>query len=885
MAFIKNLKYIGYMYVALDTETTGLSFQDDEIIEIGAVKFDETGITGKYKTLIKAFQPLEPLITHITGITDEDLKDAPRLEDIAEHFLDFIGDAPIVGHNISFDMEFLKAKGFPLTNVLYDTLQLSAILMPGEPSYSLELLTKKLKIKHKHKHRAFDDAVASMELFNILKNKIEELDEKVLDEIKFLTQKSKWSLKDIFNNVERKKHGQADKTQDIKVPEELKPQQALILPFDKDEILKIYEENGPLSKCEKDYEARASQVKMTGLIIDAFNENENILCEAGTGTGKSIAYILPSVFWALSQREKVVIATHTKNLQDQLANKDIPVVEKTLKIHNKDIKFKTAVIKGRNNYLSGKRLEAFKQKNFFQDHEITMLIKIVIWLKKTKTGDKEELSLQGKEFYTWNDISCDMIKCPHNDPGYKNNCWLANAREKAQEADIIITNHSLLLSDTITPQQVLPEYKYLIIDEAHHLEEEATNAFTINAAYEVYAHTLISIKSLLKGNKELISEIENLESKIEIFFGIVGIFFEKFKDYATSIFSLTIRKEFINSFEWQKACQSAENILAMAGNLIVKISEAADPSVNKLEIEREVMELKEHMANLSIILSNNRSQEYNNQITWIYQKQDGNLGIKSCPVYIGEHLSGTLLHEKNSIIMTSATLTVNKEFTFIKNQLKLEEKFKEIILPSHFSFPDQVEIVVYEDLKPPQSPGYFNQTSDIIYNTALENRGKTLVLFTSKKAIEATYIKLAPVLKEKGITILAQNMSGGRGKIIELFKQDPENSIIFGTNSFWEGIDIKGNALNYVIIQKLPFDPPDDPIHKARSELYAKPFEDYQIPRAILLFKQGFGRLIRSSQDSGKVAILDSRIIQKSYGKIFIDSLPEGIKIVYRTIH
>ncbi|MBN1494369.1 DEAD/DEAH box helicase [Candidatus Peregrinibacteria bacterium] len=871
------------MYIALDIETTGLSYENDEIIEIGAVKFDETGIAGKYKTLIKASQPLQPLITHITGITDDDLKDAPSLEDVAEHFLDFIEDLPIVGHNISFDLDFLKTKGFPLTNISYDTLQLAAILMPGEPSYSLELLTKKLKIKHKHKHRAYDDAVASMDLFNILINKITEIDPDVLDEIKFLSQRSKWALKDIFNNSEPK-NAQTAVTKD-NLKKNSKPAQALILPFDKDEIIKLYDENGPLSKCEKDYEARPSQKKMTELIIDAFNENSNLLCEAGTGTGKSIAYILPAVFWSVSQREQVVIATHTKNLQDQLANKDIPVVEKTLKLYNKDLKFKTAVIKGRNNYLSEKRLENFKQKNFFLDHEITLLIKVLIWLKKTKTGDKEELSLQGREYYSWNDISCDMIKCPHNDPEYKNSCWLAKAREKAQTADIIITNHSLLLSDTITPQQVLPEYKYLIIDEAHHLEEEATNAFTINATYEIYTHPLISIKSLLKSNKEIISEIENLENKIEIFFGIIGIFFEKFKDYATSIFSLTIKKEFINSFEWQKACQSAENILAMAENIITKINLAADPSVNKPEIEREIMEFKEHMANLSIILANNSSQEYSNQITWIYQKPDGHLGIKSCPVYIGNHLSGTLFHEKNSIIMTSATLTVNKEFTFIKNQLKLEEKFKEVILPSHFSFPDQVEIVIYSDLKAPQSPGYFNQTADIIYNTALENHGKMLVLFTSKKAIEATYLKLAPVLKEKGITILAQNMSGGRGKIIELFKQDPENSIIFGTNSFWEGIDIKGKALNYVIIQKLPFDPPDDPIHKARSELYAKPFEDYQTPRAILLFKQGFGRLIRSTQDSGKVAILDSRIIQKSYGKVFLDSLPEGIKVNYKMIN
>lgn len=854
------------MYISLDIETTGLSPERDDIIEIGAVKFNEQGVQAKYQTFIHYDEQVPELVTHITGITNEDLENAPGLQDIADDLYEFIGDLPILGHNINFDIDFLKAKGFVINNPLLDSLPLTQILKPGLPTYSLDMLTEEFEIKHEDKHRAQDDAIATAELFNLLIDEIEKIDKATLGQIKEIVSKSNWGLKDIFLNIEsevnlERSNGNGEE------------EESGYLNWDKDEILKLYEENEAIA----DYEKREPQIQMTEKIIDAFSDHKNLVIEAGTGTGKSLAYLLPAIYKARSEETKVVIATHTKNLQDQLFNKDIPVAHELIKEG-----FKVAVLKGRNNYLSGERLAQFMQKSFFYDAEVTMLIKVLIWKNQTKTGDKEELSLQGREYFNWLDICCDGIKCPHNDPKFANKCYLNKAREKAAKADVIITNHSLLLTDTIGPTQILPDYKYLIVDEAHHLENEATAALTITLTNESVVGPIKNLKDLLKREPELVGELEELESKTDIFFGLLGIFYEKFIQYASFVQQLTLVEHMYESIEWERLSDAAQTV-ALKGEQVFKelhaFAEGIDDEDFASYVQYEMEGIAETTRKLSFVVLEKGVSDWGRSVSWVFMKMDQSLGIKCAPVQVREHLRGTLLHDKNSIILTSATLSVDHKFDYIKYQLGLDEDFEGIILPSYFKYKDQVEVIIYKDVKAPQTPGYFDETSEIIKQEAINNGGRMLVLFTSKKAIEATFLKLAPELKNQGITILAQNMSGGRNKIIELFKKNPENSIIFGTNSFWEGVDIKGEALNTVIIQKLPFDPPNDPIHSARGELFDNPFNDYQVPRAILRFKQGFGRLIRSAKDKGRVIVLDSRVLKKSYGEMFLNSLPEGVSV------
>jgi len=851
------------MYISLDIETTGLSPDRDEIIEIGAVKFDKKGVHERFQTFLKYDEPLPSLIVHITGITNEDLVGAPVIEDVADDLYDFVGDLPIVGHNINFDLDFLTAKGLILNNPKYDTLPLSQIIKPGLPTYSLDMITETFKIKHKNKHRAQDDAEATAELFNLLVKDIQKIDEHTLERIKDLLSKSNWALKDVFFNVDSTAKAQK---KEVEIFDDISDR----LDFDKEKILSHFKDNGFI----EDFEKREPQIEMATKITDSFTDNKNLLVEAGTGTGKSLAYIIPAVYKARSEETKVVIATHTKNLQDQLYLNDIPIAQKAIKAN-----FKTAVLKGRSNYLSKERFRQFLNKSFFYDHEVTLILKILT----QKPKEKEDLNLFGREHFAWLDVCCDGIKCPHNNPTYAHSCYLNEAREKAGKADIIITNHALLLADTIGPTQILPEYKYLIVDEAHHLESEATNALTITFTNDGLTHTIRNLKDIVKRETEFVEKLTELEDKINLMFGLLGIFYEKYIEYATYVQHLAMNDHLKESIEWERLKGSVENLVLKGEQVfkeLHKFSEEHEDEEYAGYVQYEMEGLAEMMRKLSFVVLEDGVSDFGQSIVWIFMKYDKSLGIECAPLQVREHLRGTLLHDKSSIVLTSATLSVDHRFDYIKYQLGLDNDFEEFLLPSHFKYEDQVEVLIHENMKAPATEGYFNETCEIIKQEAIKNGGRMLVLFTAKKAIEATFMKLAPELKEKDITILAQNMSGGRNKIIELFKKKPEQSIIFGTNSFWEGIDIKGESLTSVIIQKLPFDPPNDPIHSARGALFEDPFFEYQVPRAILRFKQGFGRLIRSTKDKGKVIVLDSRVLKKSYGEMFLNSLPEGVRIV-----
>ena len=623
--------------------------------EIGAVKFNEQGVHDRYQTFIYYDEQIPELVTHITSIKNEDLEGAPSLQDVADDLYEFIGDLPIVGHNIAFDIDFLVEKGFIINNQRLDTLPLTQIIKPGLPTYSLDMLTEEFKIKHKKKHRAQDDAIATSELFNLCVAEISKIDKDTLARIKEIVSKSNWGLKDVFLNVNsdvvaEKGNGNGDEYETGH------------LNWSKDEILKLYEENGAIP----DYEKREPQIRMTEKIIDAFTDHKNLIIEAGTGTGKSLAYLLPAIYKARSEETKVVIATHTKNLQDQLFNKDIPLAHELIKEG-----FKCAVLKGRNNYLSGERLNQFMQKSFFYDGEVSMLIKVLLWKNKTKTGDKEELSLQGREYFNWLDICCDGIKCPHNDAKFSHKCYLNKAREKAAKADVIITNHSLLLSDTIGPSQILPEYKHLIVDEAHHLENEATNALTITITNEAITGPINNLKNLLKREPELVGELEELESKADIFFGILGIFYEKFIQYASFIQQLTLVDHMYESIEWERLSEAAQNT-ALKGEQVFKelhaFSESIDDEDFAAYVQYEMEGIAELMRKLSFVVLEHGNSDFGKSVCWVFTKYDKTLGINCAPVQVREHLRGTLLHDKESIILTSATLSVDHKFDYIKYQ-------------------------------------------------------------------------------------------------------------------------------------------------------------------------------------------------------------------------
>ncbi len=883
-------------YISLDIETTGFDAAKDQVIEIAAIKFNEDGIIDTFNQLVNPQINLPPIISHITGIKKEDLTDAPLFSEIKDKLKEFLGTYPIIGHNISFDINFLNEKGMGLINPLYDTLQLAGMMIPGLVSYSLDTLTRTLKIKHEQKHRAYDDALACYELYNIIKEKINQLDSGILAAISDIIGKSKIPFGELFQIAPAE-----PREIKFKVTKNRKTETEPSAPFDEISYLGFYDENGPFSKVVKHYEARPTQKQMTAQIDEAFNNRTSLLVEAGTGTGKTMAYLLAAIYHCLKNNRQIVISTYTKNLQEQIIDKDIPLLQKALHQINPDINITCASLKGRRNYLSGKRLELYLQKNHFEEYEAVALIKVLIWMNITKTGNFEEITLMNKEYSILDEICCAEYVCPHEDHEYAQNCWMIKAREKAENANLLVVNHALLMQDAISEKPLLPEpsARQLIVDEAHHLEKVATETMTITLAFNQFIkpferlhHTLIDFTrqpadlfNQFQQQSELETikvNLEHLINKIEIFFGLLGIFIEKNLEPFEFHAQILLQNHHLNSNDWHNANESAKAISELGKEAVDNLLPILQFNNNENKLVKQMYnylyECEKRLSDLQSVF-NNLSPD--NQIIWLFKNADDNVSLKSAPYSTSKTINDYLFAKKQSVILTSATLRTNNNFNYIREQLGLGQEFSELVIPSHFDYPEQVKIIIPTDLPEPNSEGYFNRCAEMIRQVIIKNGGRTLVLFTSKKALTATYMQIAPILKEQGFNVLAQGITGSRGKILEQYKEESEQSAIFGTDSFWEGIDLKGNILTCVILQKLPFDPPMDPIIQARCQRYSDSFKEFQIPRAILKFKQGFGRLIRSSKDTGSIIILDTRIIQKDYGQQFLNSLPQGIKIEY----
>lgn len=874
---------MSHTYIALDLETTGFDPSLDQVLEIAAIKFKGKEILEKFETLINPGIEIPAMVSHITGISSEMVKDAPSFDQISSNLALFIGNYPIVGHNIEFDLNFLEAKGIPILNPQIDTLKLASILLSDLPSLSLDTISRQLKIAHQNKHRAMSDAYVCYELLQILTEKINQIPARTLTEIQSLIPRSTWDLGEIFLSA---KSTVKSLNKIPKKGPELSGD--LIQQLEnKGDLIDLLSANSPLSKIIKNYEHRPGQQKMLDKILTAIEEKYNLIAEAGTGTGKTMAYLLAAAFSKTKLGKKTVISTYTNNLQDQVINKDFPLVQQLFP------EIKIAVLKGRKKYLSLSRFQELKNKPHLEEHELTTIIKVLLWLDQTESGDLDELNLQNKETLLYDEICSDpeqqtRQKTPQTED------FLEKARRRAEQADIIIANHALLIQDSLSESRILPETEILIIDEAHHLEKTVTDALTVvlglnklNKFWDKVLDQLIELKettllfdhdldTLLPEWEKTKVESINIAERI---FDQIGLTIEKYARTLPGLQStLSINTVVADSHHWHSA---VAQIQLFAG-LLPKLNDLANRT-NRILGEHELSDNDAAMSMQSLIKFHQETQDYLNhpakRITWLSKGFDESIHWHFAPLTVQEIFSEKIFQNRESVILTSATLSTYGNFSYIRSELGLGEEFEEIKIPSHFSYPDQVKIILPEDLSDPRAPDYLPQCEGIIQSVIRKNGGRTLVLFTAKKDLSRVFHDLAPQLKKEGFSLLGQNISGGRGKILAHFQDEPDQCAILGTNSFWEGVDLVGTTLTCVIIQKLPFDPPDDPIIFARSARFEKPFEQYTLPRAILRFKQGFGRLIRSSYDTGAVIILDSRLVQKSYGREFTSSLPEGIQI------
>ncbi|MBU1626578.1 ATP-dependent DNA helicase [bacterium] len=612
----------------------------------------------------------------------------------------------------------------------------------------------------------------------------------------------------------------------------------------------IFGRDGILAKNLPEFEIRPSQLFMAKAVKEAMEKGECLLVEAGTGTGKSLAYLVP----AFLSDERVVVSTYTKNLQEQLYFKDIPFLKKSTGLDKKVV-----ILKGRENYLCTKRLESLKVTGTFKSKsDIREFSKICKWSEKTKTGDRNELDFLKDESHVWQMVNSRSHLCHHLKCTNAPHCFLMNLKREALKADIIIVNHFLYFADlslTISVGSgILPSHDIVIFDEAHEIEDVVSNYFgfvisnfKVDELIGDFERELFNVKSKTKDSQELLIDIRKISDNFFAHFSIGD------KSYRIKESNLT------------------QDIMTLADDLLTRLSrlerypkDKGIESDNFNNLERRAYELSK---DLKFILE----LKHDDFVYWCEIRNRG-IFLHANPIDVSEIFSKLLLEKKNSIILTSATLTANGNFDFLKSRLGINST-NEHILESHFDFNKQAVIYIPKKLPDPNSSGFVKEAATHIIDILNKTKGRAFVLFTSYYNMEGVFRIIAPEIKYN----LLKQGDKPKSMLIQEFK-NVKNSVLLATYSFWQGVDVQGEALSCVIIDKLPFAVPSEPVVEAKIEFITKnggnAFLSFQVPSAIIMLKQGFGRLIRNKEDTGVLSILDGRILSKFYGKQFLNSLP-----------
>jgi predicted DnaQ family exonuclease/DinG family helicase len=903
--------------VAVDIETTGLSEDRDAIIEIGAVKFKGHRVEAEWSTLINPGKHIPEFISGLTGINDAEVRNAPRFRDIAQDLEAFAGDAPVVGHNVRFDLGFLQKAGILQYNEVIDTYELAAVLMPTASRYNLGALGKQLGILLPATHRALDDAKVTMAAFNKLFEMARELPLEVVTEIVRLSEPLEWDAGWIFQEAlrTRAKEGiQAKKVKkqtgpawfdDTKYPPLDNPETPI--PLNTDEVASVLEYGGPFSQYFETFEQRPEQVDMLRAVSNALSYGSHLMVEAGTGVGKSFAYLVPAALFAKQNNTRVVVSTNTINLQDQLIQRDLPNLSQAL-----NLDFRFSVLKGRSNYLCPRRLENLRHFGPRNADEMRVLAKVMVWQLVNQSGDRSELNLTGPtEREVWvrvsaEDDACTTETCIKRTGGA---CPFHRVKSASQNANVLVVNHALLLSDVATGSKVLPEYSHLIIDEGHHLESATTNALSFRLSQfdmermlkevggtnaGVLGRLLSEMSEALRPGdfallQQKVTRATDMAFRIEQmnreFFKVLGEFARLQREgqpqsnyaWQARVLPATRTLPYWDEVEiaWDATGETLSNLLNELSNIYKAAAELYAEGHDNLEdvmgdISNVVRRLVEAEANIRGMISEPNA----GTVYWIeVQPNQNRLSLNAAPLSVAALVEKYLWHEKRSVILTSATLTAHGEFQYLRNTLGADEA-DEMQLGSPYDYESAALLYIANDIPEPNQNGYQQILDKTLITTAKAIGGRMLVLFTSYAALKKTSQAITGPLARDEIYVYEQGDGASPNALLESFKAT-ERAVLLGTKSFWEGVDVPGDSLSLVVITKLPFDVPTDPLIAARSEMYEDSFNQYYLPESILKFRQGFGRLIRTASDRGVVAILDRRVLTKQYGRLFLESLPQ----------
>ena len=835
-----------------------------------------------------------------------------------------------------------RTRSAPGHSKVIDATFLARIVLPSQSSYELEAIAAHFRIRPDFSDAPGRARTAAHVWVNLIR-KLGELPMAVLAEMARLLHPTAHPLRGVIEKAAaqavKKGFGTRARTlrdllppplPSLSRPARSKPKDPPVL-LDMESVCGVFSPDGVLAERFSAYEFRPEQIRMAREVCEALNRGLVLMVEAGTGTGKSLAYLIPSILWSVKNEDPVIVSTYTKNLQAQLFEKDLPFLRKAL-----GGAFRYALIKGRANYLCVRRLLMLlgNADRELSDADRAAILPILTWLPQTTTGDLAENAgfAQGMESDLWARISTRPDECVGPRCRYARLCFVRRVRRLALEADVVVANHATVFSEANLQSAVLPDYRCVVFDEAHNLESVATDCLSIAVAgwqiprvmnrlfrgrrdgaghglfttlrFQLARTSGVVSPGVMKRVGDLIEtcirSFTGIRDTAEILFSSVALLFANAGPQVDRIrYDADHRPE-----NWPAVAQAiglfARRVGALADHLETIRKElsgsAADSERRDLpaglaelvaEISAQERQIRTIPGSLEIVLK----AEDETFVYWVQRERDRdrvNASLRAAPLDISEVMESTIYSKVRSVVFTSATLTAAGRFDFMRDRLgahgAVSERLHTVDLGTSFDFDDQVLLAVPTFLPEPRAAAadFVGPFCRLVSETLEVTHGRGLVLFTSHAMLRKAHPLIASALSAHGIRVLAQGIDGDRARLMKRFAEDT-SSVLLGTQSFWEGVDVRGESLSCLILAKLPFRPHTDPIVSARCELMESrdrnAFAEFMVPDAALRLKQGFGRLIRTRQDRGVVLVCDPRIVTKGYGRAFRESLPAAAKV------
>lgn len=921
--------------VVLDTETTGLSFKNDSLIEIAAARISGREIIDTFKTFVKPPKRIPSEITELTSITNEDVCDAPSPEEAVAALADFTAGSPVVAHNATFDRTFIEkvAGGTRVSDTWIDSLALSRIALPRLKSHALSALAEAFHLDSVS-HRAMDDVEALVGLWRVMLVALSHFKAGFLSTLAHMHPEVTWPYRYVFSFL----HAEVSGTQNAasKTPFSLRDTRSRVMRSavgedrddarKKEELLrklsdaaieKAFSADGTVGKMYSGYEPRPEQIKMAKAVVRALNNEENLAVEAGTGVGKSIAYLLPLAIYARTNNVTCGVATKSIALTDQLMGQELPVLLEAL-AQTEELfateKLRFASLKGYDHYPCLRKIEkaltAALPLDFVENSidiaavdQLNAIAVIMANACQAPEGDLDSLGIRWrnvpKAFVSSTSEECQRKDCPY----FAEGCPLHDARRRAASADIVVTNHALLLRDIAAEGNIFPPIAHWVVDEAHSFPDEArrqwareVSAPSVRSALEhlggLRAGAIHALMVQLKHSEAATTimglltkaahELERATVASTEFFEAVADFLGSQKSGGYTDINLWIGQETRATEAWMELHEKGTRFLDALKTAVKTLDEAAQLANKTLEYPDALLAdatrvLLDQSLALELVLDGTNPAYAYSIFGRTGKGRRGDEKLIAQPIDVGNAFVEDFYPNTLSVIYCSATIAVGEDFAHFDEEVGFTALPREAVLnvqlSSTFDFDRQMAVLFANDMPPYTDGGYHSKLADVLFTIHQAMDGSTMTLFTNRRDMEIVFEKLQPRLEEIGLDLEQQARRESPWRVQKRFLDNKKTSL-FALKSFWEGIDARGDTLRCVVIPKLPFANPSEPLVREREARDRRSWFRYCLPEAVLTVKQAAGRLIRSASDTGVVVMCDERILSKPYGQFFRISMP-----------